>query len=123
VNTIYSLQIGMLLVTLALLLIPFRSSSVKNYILVALFAVLFSVGIYQFTTDKDALNGWLTHGQEHYQLLEKFNALGGVDGAITRVKAKLAANPNDKEGWMILGKLYLSKQDIAAANAAFAKAR
>ena len=123
---IYGLQMVMLLSALLLLFIPFRShqhAAIKNYVLVGLFTILFAVGIYQFTTDTNALKMWFADGREHYQLLEKFDALGGVDGAIAKVKEKLAANPDDKQGWIILGKLYLSKQDQKSADDAFLMAK
>jgi cytochrome c-type biogenesis protein CcmH/NrfG len=122
---IYSMQMAMLLAALFLLFIPFRSrhAALKNYLLVGLFTILFSIGIYQFTTDTNALRTWFADGREHYQLLEKFDALGGVDGAIIKVKEKLAANPEDKQGWIILGKLYLTKQDKKSADDAFLMAK
>jgi cytochrome c-type biogenesis protein CcmH/NrfG len=61
-------------------------------------------------------------GQAHYQLLEQFSELGGIEGAIHRIQEKLIANPNDVEGWLLLGKLYLSKQDTKRAEAALQKA-
>lgn len=46
---------------------------------------------------------------EHYELMQAFQKLGGLDGAISKIEAHLRAHPDDKKGREILRKLYLSK--------------
>jgi cytochrome c-type biogenesis protein CcmH/NrfG len=82
-----------------------------------------SLLLYQFTGDKIALSDWLAEGKQHYKLLEQFEALGGIDGAINKITQRLKANPDDKQGWLILGKLYQAKHNEMAAEVAFAQAR
>lgn len=82
-----------------------------------------SLGLYHFSGDHQALQQWFAHGKQHYQLMEKFDQLGGIEGVIARIKKKLQENPNDREGWLILGKLYLSQQKYDEAQAALNKAR
>ena len=123
--TLYGLLLLMLILALALLSLPFmkhRFENFKIFFILMLLMTLFTFALYQFSGNKSALYLWLTHGKEHYQLLEKFDQLGGVDGAIARVKNKLNVTPNDAQGWFILGKLYLSKQDDSDALDAFTKA-
>ncbi len=66
-----------------------------------------------------AVNQWLEKGREHYALLVEYQALGGIDGMISRIKEKLDKNPDDAEGWIVLGKLYLAQHNEKAAKAAF----
>lgn len=122
--SLYGWLILILLVALSLLAIPFiKNRSFKGYILSASIMTLFGLGIYQFSGNKTGLYLWMTQGKQHYQLLQEFEQLGGVDGAIAQIESKLAKNPQDAQGWTILGKLYLSKNEEAKAQAAFAKAR
>ncbi len=123
---LYGMQFLLLLCAVGLLATPFvvnKNILSKNFLLASGFILVFSFTIYQFTTDKTALSYWLTQGKTHYQLQEQFNALGGIDGVIARVQAKLNANPTDAKGWWILAKLYAAKHDDAAAAAAVKKAR
>jgi cytochrome c-type biogenesis protein CcmH len=45
--------------------------------------------------------------------------LGDLDAAISGLAARMAENPNDMEGWKMLGRSYLQIQDFAAAAGAF----
>lgn len=125
---LYSLIFLMLIAALCILAIPFVWNNnkllfSKSYLFTALFMSLLSLGLYQFSGNKIALQYWLTQGAQHYQLLDTFEQLGGVDGAIVRIEAKLQSNPNDAQGWLILGKLYLSKHEDVKAQQAFDRAR
>jgi|GEM_PF-4934929 len=114
---LYLLLILMLVAALSLLAIPFlknKALSSKNFLAGALFILLAATGLYALTSDQPALHQWLTKGKQHYQLLIEYNELGGIDGIIERVKKKLAANPNDKQGRQILDKLYEMKGDKTA---------
>lgn len=115
----------MVIASLCIIVVPFVVHNAifsKSFLLVSALMVLASVGIYQLLGDKPALNQWITNGKDHYRLLETVNQLGGIDGLIARVKQKLQADPLNAQGWFILGKLYLSKEDNKAAYAAFSKA-
>lgn len=122
---LYGLLLLMLLIALVIIAVPFvtkKPMRLGGYLIIVLLTFLFAFGFYQFSGNKQALYQWLTVGRQHYKLLETFNKLGGVDGAISRITAKLIQEPNDAEGWFILGKLYLSKEDTIRAEAAFSKA-
>lgn len=122
--SLYAWLFLMLLVGLGLLAIPFiKNRSLKGYIVSASLMTLLGFLIYQFSGNKAGLYLWMTQGKQHYQLLETFEQLGGIDGAIAQIENKLAKNPQDAQGWAILGKLYLSKNEEAKAQAAFAKAK
>lgn len=122
---LYGLLVLMMVASLCLNVVPFVANKViysKNFVIVMLLSVFFAMGLYQLSGDKQALNQWLTKGKAHYQLQETVSQLGGINGMIARVKRKLQADPLDAQGWFILGKLYLSEQDVQAAKAALRKA-
>ena len=120
----YSLLLMMLILALILLTIPLIKKKYphKKIFTVAVIFMLFSSGLYVSTSNPTTLNEWLLHGKAHYDLMIQYQALGGLDGMIQKVHAKLEAHPNDIEGWRILGKLYSMKQDYLHAKKAFAKA-
>ncbi len=124
---LFSLQALMAGVALVLLAMPFVRSQqallAKNYLLIALATVLLSGLIYGLVRDGPGLNAWFSGGREHYQLLEAFNKLGGVDGAIMTLQKHLMEQPKDAKAWNILGKLYLTKQDEVNAKLAFDQAQ
>lgn len=70
-----------------------------------------------------ALKKWLQGGEKHYQLIQQFDRMGGLEGAITKIQIRLKDNPDDREGWLILSKLYLAKGDALRAQNALKKAR
>lgn len=116
----------MLLAALSLIAVPFiycqHSLLSRNYFIVGLIFVSLAVCMYEYSSDRNGLAAWFAGGKEHYQLLEKFTAMGGVDGAIASIRQQLTTNPNDSDGWFILGKLYLGKSNVIAAHDAFAMA-
>lgn len=121
----YFLLSLMLVSAVGLLAIPFiknRAVFSKSFFAVTILIILSSLGLYYFLSDKQALKLWLTQGKQHYQLLLKVDELGGIDNIIERINKKLAANPQDAQGWFILGKLYFAKQDFASALTALTKA-
>jgi len=122
---VYGLFILMLIGSIGLLSIPFikTNSYFSNYLLASvIFIILFSLGLYQWSSDHSGLKQWLTQGKQHYQLMEEVNQLGGVTGMIEQIKKKLSTNPQDAEGWFILGKLYLAHHDFKSAKEALGKA-
>ncbi len=122
---LYSLLLVMLLSSLCLLAIPFiRTNTISSpyFLGSAIFVIVFSSGFYFYNQNHTALKQWLTVGQQHYQLQVAVKQLGGFKGMIDRIKKKLAANPQDAEGWFILGKLYLANGDYKEAKEAFNKA-
>lgn len=121
--TLYCLIMLMLFTALALIAVPFiKNRSWKKFLLAATLTSIFALSLYQFSGDKSALHLWFANGKQHYQLMETFEQLGGIDGAIARIESRLENNPTDAQGWFILGKLYLSKQDNTKAKSAFDKA-
>lgn len=112
---------------LALLAIPFIKLNIKLssrlYISIALFIIIFSSIMYQFYLLPPGLNEWISNGKKHYELTEQFDHLGGVNGAISKVKLKLTLNPGDKEGWLILHKLYIMNNEPIQADEALRRAQ
>lgn len=80
----------------------------KSVILPIIFITVFSLGLYQFVGNPQ--------GYRSYLYLSKINQL------ITEIQAHLQVDPTSREGWYLLGKLYLSQNRIQDANAAFARA-
>ncbi len=110
---------------LGLLAIPFMRNQAllsKDFFIIGLIATVFSFSIYHYFGQSAAVSTWFAQGKNHYKLMTEVDRLGGIDGIITRLKNKLEANPNDAQGWLILGKLYYAKQDFSLATQAFAKA-
>ncbi len=103
--------------------IPFirQKRGLKPFVITTVCLFIFCITFYQCSGNKSALYAWINHGEQHYQLQEVVNQLGGIDGIITQIKNKVAANPNDAQGWFILSKLYLAKHDYAAAKSAYNK--
>jgi len=124
-STLYWLFTVMLFAAFCILAIPFLQNSkskFSSYLIMTVFLALFSMTAYQFSGNKIAIQQWLAEGKQHYQLQEKFIAMGGVDGIIARIQKKLETNPTDWQGWFIVGKLYLNKNNYAAALTALTKA-
>ena len=123
---IYSLQALLLSGALMLLATPFirnqQSLFSRQYVGTALFTLLSACLLYAVLSDRKGLNDWFSNGQQHYQLLETFNDMGGTDSAISSLLRHLNTHPADGKAWFLLGKLYLGKQDIADAKIAFGKA-
>lgn len=126
---LYGLFIFMTLGALSVLAVPFVIANknnkiifTKNFMIISLLMVTLAFGIYQIIGNQRALQSWFAYGKEHYQLQETVEALGGVPGMIAQIKMKLQANPEDAQGWLILGKLYLAEQEIALAKEALTKA-
>lgn len=122
---LYGFIFLMLISSLALLAIPFirtRTISSGYFFCSVFFVIIFSLGIYQFSTNHAQLKLWLTQGEKHYQLQQAVKELGGFSGIIKQLKYKLAENPNDAKGWFILGKLYFADQDYNKAKEALGKA-
>jgi len=122
---LYGFLLLMLVTAMSLLAIPFvlkKNIVSKRFFVLGLMTTAFTILVYLGTSNRDALKLWLTSGEKHYQLLTQLDQLGGVEGVIASIKKKLEANPNDVEGWVILGKLYLSQQRYIEARLALGKA-
>lgn len=125
-SSLIFLLVLMLLIALCLAAIPFAKSKTvfsKKFFICEFFIILFCVSAYLIFGNYTGLSEWNNRGEEHYNLLDTFDRLGGVDGAIKKIEDELMQNPKDAEGWYILGKLYLSKHEDAKAKAAFENAR
>jgi len=122
---LYVTLLIMMVASLGIIAVPYvlnKANFGRGFIWVSVLFTLFAMGLYYLSGDKHALSQWITKGKAHYQLVETFNQLGGIEGMIARIKLKLKASPEDAEGWLILGKLYLAKADRLEAKAAFSKA-
>lgn len=122
---LYSVLLAMFLSGLGLLTFPFiihRSAiSLRSYIGMVLLILTLSFGLYS-VQDHQGLKRWLGGGREHYQLVESFYRLGGLEGVIARIEQRLVVDPDDSHGWLILGKLYLASHDCVKAKIALTKA-
>ncbi|HSW94154.1 MAG TPA: tetratricopeptide repeat protein [Gammaproteobacteria bacterium] len=108
-----------------LLAIPFiktRKIYSSYFLLPVIFVILFSLSSYFFFQNHAGLGQWLMVGETHYELQQEVSQLGGLSGMIKQIKKRLAVNPDDAEGWFILGKLYLANQNKDEAREAFGKA-
>jgi len=123
--TLYGLLLLMMVSALYLLAIPFikKKAPWRVFFIITLAFSGFAFSIYYYAGNKNALALWLAEGKGHYQLQTAFDELGGVDGVITQIKNKLAANPEDVQGWSVLAKLYLAKGQKVEAQAAFDKVK
>lgn len=103
----------LLIVAISLLATACRVDKISwdKFLLSSLFIACISLSLYQFSGNKIGLNYWLTRGKEHYLLMQQFQALGGLDGMIAKVKQRLAENPNDMQGQEILKKLLAAKKN------------
>jgi len=120
---LYCMLIFMVVIALTILSIPFiKNHQLTKFVYSAIAVILLSTSLYGIFGSRQALQQWYAHGKEHYQLMEEYHQLGGVDGIIERIKMKLANHPNDAAGWFILGKLYLAKHDDENAKQAFIRA-
>lgn len=94
-----------------------------RFLFSSLIITFLSFGIYQFCGNKIALKNWLKGGEKHFQLVQQFDRMGGVEGAIAKIQIRLKENPDDRQGWLILSKLYLAKGDELRAQNALKKAQ
>lgn len=94
----------------------------REHIILSMLTMAFTFSFYLLSSHPFVLNQWLKYGQPHYQLLMEYEQLGGINGIIFKIKRRLAKNPNDRQGWLILGKLYKYKHDNKAAEKAFQRA-
>lgn len=122
----YSLIFVILLTGILFITIPFiRNKTIfsKSFFIISSFMVIFSLTLYFSLGSSGHLKTWLVKGRKHYELLAQMNHLGGIDGMIIRIHKKLAENPDDAQGWFILGRLYLAKNDQENAEKAFNKVK
>ena len=123
---LYSCQLLMLVAGLFILAVPFlqhkHSLVSKPFVSVASGLTLVAILCYAADSDRPGLQAWLQGGQAHYRLLATFQQLGGAEIAITSILQHLNAQPNDGKAWLLLGKLYLGKKDVADAKIALTKA-
>lgn len=77
-----------------------------------------SLFLYRIFGHEKAWHDWQAHGRAHYDLMVEVQRLGGIDGLIQGIEARLAQNPNDITGWQLLAKLYAAKQEPEKAQQA-----
>ncbi len=123
---LYFLFSVMIIGAVGIIAIPFINSQKTisaNLCKTVLCMISFIALVFAGTGGTHQLSEWLNGPKQHYQLLTEVQALGGIDGMISRLSQKTKAHPNDAQAWFILGKLYLVKQDSALAFDAFQKAK
>lgn len=113
----YAVAVAMIAVALALLLVPLvrhgrragRPRGVFVLALVVAFVVpLATAGLYKLIGTPATIAG----------VPKPVDPMQGIDQAITELKARLAAQPNDLEGWLLLGQTYgMLKQPVDARGA------
>jgi cytochrome c-type biogenesis protein CcmH len=113
----YAVAVAMIAVALALLLVPLvrhgrragRPRGVFVLALVVAFVVpLATAGLYRLIGTPATIAG----------VPKPVDPMQGIDQAITELKARLAAQPNDLEGWLLLGQTYgMLKQPVDARGA------
>jgi cytochrome c-type biogenesis protein CcmH/NrfG len=112
--TLYILMGMMLACAIGLLSVPFviqKNLVSVRFVSLIVVVTLLSLSLYQLSGNKVAVAKWLTTGRQHFLLLNQFDQLGGVEGAISKIEEKLKDTPSDAQGWFILGKLYLAKKE------------
>lgn len=120
-----ALLLLMMVAMMCLNVVPFmtyKAIRTNSFIVFTLLTLLTTMRLHWLSGDKRELNQWLTKGKSHCQRLATANQLGGINGMISRIHPELKANPNDAQGWLILGKLYLAEQNVQAAEVAIQKA-
>jgi cytochrome c-type biogenesis protein CcmH/NrfG len=123
---VYILFIVMLIATGIIVVSAFVKHKKKHLkkIFVTLFLMFsFIFFIFSSTGGTHQLYGWVNGGKQHYALLKQMQNLGGLDGMIAKLTKQIDADPQNAQAWMILGKLYLFKNDKTLALNAFKKAQ
>lgn len=122
-KTLFFLEISLVILCFTFLVIPLMKNNryflCKDKYLVFYILSAFIVIIFCFYPSKKELiayANWQKSGETHYNLMVQYEALGGLEGLITKVKAKIKANPNDKTGYFILNKLLMLKNAEKKAN-------
>jgi cytochrome c-type biogenesis protein CcmH/NrfG len=116
--------VGMTLLALAFLVLPFTKTSRKNAVYVFIAALLFSalaIGLYLRLGAHTPLVAYLEQTQKNKLLEGEIKKLGSLQNIILTLEKKVKAHP-DSEGWILLGRLYLKNQAFAQAVDAFAQA-
>jgi len=121
----YVLLTLMLFLALIIVCMPFILS--KKILTRSFFLIIFlfstaAIFLYLLFGNTFALKQWINGGQEHYQLLTEVNQLGGMNVIIHRIQQRLADNPNDIHGWIILSKIYISEGRLSEAKKTLEKA-
>jgi cytochrome c-type biogenesis protein CcmH len=82
---------------------------------VAVLVPLVAVGLYLKLGNPDAL-------RQSPHATAKSPEMHSLEEGVSRLAARLSANPNDAEGWMMLGRSYIVLQRFGEATLAYAKA-
>lgn len=80
--------------------------------------ILLTLLLYAVFGHQQAWQEWEKHGRAHYELMNQVQKLGGLQGLIQGVKARLAQNPDDIQGWQLLAKLYAANHEMQEAQTA-----
>ncbi len=113
--------IGLVMVALAIMLFPFRGSIRTAWVFIPI-AVAFVVLAYG---QWGGLPDWRAYRQkEEHQAQAKamLKSLRNPDDVVQRLKEKLASDPQNSQGWYLLGRLYASGNRWQKAHDAFKSA-
>jgi len=115
----------LILISLGFLIVPAYVEGFNNSSFLGsfLFVSLVSAVLYFGLTNFSPLINWIKHGQSHYQLVTKFDNLGGVAGSIQKIRIHLQAHPFDAKGWLILSKLYAANNEEKASEEALVQSQ
>ncbi len=84
--------------------------------------VMVSVGLYSLWGNFTETTTWLETGKDRYELRKKFYHLGSVKDIVIHMRQYMEKNPQDTNGWYLLGKLALNDQQMELAQYAFQQA-
>lgn len=122
------LVIGMSILAMAFLAVPFFASTAKEKsrtyyarYLWLLLVPLIAIGLYLKLGSSQKVADEQKAQQEYLLAEAEIKKLGSIENIIASLKEKVTANP-DSEGWFLLGRLYLKSQRFQEATHAFEKA-
>jgi cytochrome c-type biogenesis protein CcmH/NrfG len=115
---------GLVMVSVGIIVIPlWRNHAWKMGTFILISFPLFIAGCYYlWGASPDNLKNWLHQGQEQLVLRQQLQSIGGKEGMIQRLNVALQKEPNQPQGWYLLGKLYYANGEYAKAIESFAQA-
>lgn len=102
-------------------LFAFRKAKTASLVLSTALVVTASTMYWQWGAYQDM---WLLEKKQQQQVMvqQALKQYKGPEEIITKMEAHLAEKPDSPKGWLLLGKLYASKNNFDKANDAFSKA-
>ncbi len=99
----------------------FKNNSVFMYVICVLF-VLIAIGAYFLWGNPGSVEQQLQQQKTNQAAQAMLAELKTPQQVIAKLQAAVQTNPNDPQGWFLLGRLYMGMQEYNQAQAAFAKA-